>query len=237
MRSSRSATDPLDPGPAGFAHRGLHKAPAIIENTLAAFAAALELGAGIECDVRLTADDRLVVFHDSDAARLAGTSMRIGASTLEQVGVLRIGGHSVPTLEHLLDFVAGRGPILIEVKVDGPEFWRIGPALLKALKDYAGPVGVMSFDPRVGRWLKTNAPKVRRGLVVRDRLSQFRRWVAMKLADPQYLAVEIAALDQPWVAAARARMPVYSWTSRTREDGRRVREYADAAIWEADGQG
>ena len=42
-------------------------APAFPENSLIAFAAALELGAGIECDLRLTADDQIVVFHDADA--------------------------------------------------------------------------------------------------------------------------------------------------------------------------
>ena len=66
MRSSQSALDPrrrdpLDPGPQGFAHRGVHRAPAFPENSLTAFAAALEINAGIECDVRLTADDQLLV--------------------------------------------------------------------------------------------------------------------------------------------------------------------------------
>lgn len=242
MRSSRSeadpcAPDPLWPGPNGFAHRGLHKGPAIIENTLTAFAAALELGAGIECDVRLTADDRLVVFHDRDGSRLAGAPLVIGQSTLEQVQALSVGGRPIPTLEQMLELVGGRVPVLVEVKVDGPEFWRIGPALLRAIHGYRGAIGVMSFDPRVARWLKTNAPSVRRGLVIKDSLAAFRRWLAMTVADPQFLAVDIAALDRPWVAAARRRMPVYSWTSRTWADGRRVRQLADAPIWEADGRG
>ena len=69
MQSSRSAADPrgpeprgldpLGPGPRGFAHRGLHEATAFPENSLVAFAAALELGCGIECDLRLTADGEI----------------------------------------------------------------------------------------------------------------------------------------------------------------------------------
>jgi glycerophosphoryl diester phosphodiesterase len=242
MRSSRSGPeplgpDPLWPGPNGFAHRGLHKAPSIVENTLTAFAAALELGAGIECDVRLTADDRLVVFHDSDASRLTGSPRRIGPSTLKQLADLRVGGHPIATLDGTLAMIAGRVPLLVEVKVEGPEFWRIGPALRRVLAGYSGPVGVMSFDPRVARWLKSKAGDVRRGLVVRDSLSPVRRWLAMKLADPHFLAVDIAALDKSWVAAVRARIPVYSWTSRSSGDAQRVRRFADAAIWEDDGRG
>ena len=81
MRSSRSVADPLDPGPEGFAHRGLHFGSGFPENSLIAFAAALELGAGIECDLRLTADDQILVFHDADAMRMCASPMRIGRST------------------------------------------------------------------------------------------------------------------------------------------------------------
>ena len=63
---------------------------------------------------------------------------------------LRIGEHPVPTLESLLTLVAGRVPLLLEVKVDG-DIWRWMPALKRALGGYAGPFGVMSFDPRVPR--------------------------------------------------------------------------------------
>src|SRR5687768_12008481 len=99
MRSLPSATDPLDPGPAGFAHRGLHSGTGFPENSLIAFAAALELGAGIECDVRLTSDDQIVVFHDANAWRLCASPLRIGDSTLEELGRLRVGDAPIPTLE------------------------------------------------------------------------------------------------------------------------------------------
>ncbi len=241
MRSSRSSpdsrgADPLWPGRDGFAHRGLHRAPAVVENSLTSFAAALELGCGIECDVRLTADNRLVVFHDGDTARLTGTSRSVAQSTAADLGNLRIGNFSIPLLEQMLVLVAGRVPILVEVKVERGQFWGIGPAVLRAIHGYRGPIGIMSFDPRLARWLKTNAPSVRRGLVVRDSLTPFKRWLAMMLADPQFLAVDVAALPSPWVAAARQHLPVYSWTSRTPADAARVRHFADAAIWESHGR-
>ena len=236
MRSSRFATDPLAPGRNGFAHRGVHRAPAIEENTLTAFAAALELGAGIECDVRLTADDRLIVFHDADTARLCGTAHAVRSATLAELADCRVGGRPIPTLEETLAFVAGRVPLLVEVKVEGPEFWRIGPALRRAIGDYDGPLGVMSFDPRVARWLRTNRLGVRRGLVVKE-MPWWRRRLALWLADPDFLAVDLAIVEQAWVARWRARVPVYCWTPRTREEGQRVVRHADAPIWEGDGRG
>src|SRR5438552_436235 len=117
MRSSPSGPDPLDPGPAGFAHRGLHSGTAFPENSVIAFAAALEAGAGIECDLRLSSDNRIVVFHDADARRMCGSSLQIGTSTMAELGRLRVGEHPIPTLASLLQTVGGRVPLLLEVKV------------------------------------------------------------------------------------------------------------------------
>jgi glycerophosphoryl diester phosphodiesterase len=235
MQSSRSGPDPLDPGPAGFAHRGLHDGATFVENSFVAFTAALERGAGIECDLRLTADDQIVVFHDADALRLCGSHAVIARSTLADLARLTVGNRPIPTLGQLLRLVDGRVPLLLEAKVDA-RFWRFGPALVEALGDYRGAYGVMSFDPRLPRWLKTNAPHVRRGLVISDRLSRARRWWSMMLADPQFLAVDRAALGRAWVARARRRLPLYSWTIRTAAERAAATPHADALIWEDDGR-
>lgn len=234
MPSFRSP-DPLDPGPAGFAHRGLHHGTEFPENSLIAFAAALERGAGIECDLRLTADNEVIVFHDADARRLCASSMQIGTSMLAQLGRLRIGGHPIPTLQSLLAMVAGRVPLLLEVK-ENNDIWRWMPALKRALAGYAGPYGVMSFDARIPRLSKTNLPAIRRGLVIRGDLSGMRRRTALWLADPHFVAVDKAALGRPWVARLRERIPVYSWTIRSPADLETAEIHADAPIWEGDGR-
>ena len=109
MRSSRSVADPLDPGPAGFAHRGLHYGAQFPENSLIAFAAALELGCGIECDLRLTADNQVLVFHDADAWRMCASPLRIGRSTHAELGRLRLGEGPIPTLASLFTLVRTGG--------------------------------------------------------------------------------------------------------------------------------
>jgi glycerophosphoryl diester phosphodiesterase len=235
MGSSRSGPDPLDPGAAGFAHRGLHHGTQFPENSFTAFAAALELGSGIECDLRLTADDRILVFHDADARRLCGSPLVIGRSTLADLSRLRLGEQPIPTLESLLALVSARVPLLLEVKVDG-DLWRWVPALRRALEGYDGAYGVMSFDPRLIRLVKTNMPDVRRGLVVRDSLPALRRRLALALANPDFVAVERTALGKPWVARRRERMPVYSWTIATPEQRAQASVQADALIWEANGR-
>src|SRR5687768_8090103 len=63
-----------------FAHRGLH-GKALIENSLAAFDAAIAAGYGMECDVRASMDGVAFVFHDADLDRLTAEKGRLADRT------------------------------------------------------------------------------------------------------------------------------------------------------------
>ncbi|MFL6722071.1 MAG: glycerophosphodiester phosphodiesterase family protein [Sphingomonas sp.] len=202
---------------------------------MAAFEAALDLGAGIECDLRLTADDRLVVFHDEDARRLCASPLRIGRSKWKDLAGLRVGGHPIPTLETLLGLVGGRVPLLLELKCDRDRR-RWAPALSCALAGYRGRFGLMSFDPRLCRILRGEMPGVRRGLLLQDRLRTVERHLAMGIAQPHFIGAEVPALGKRWVEAARRSMPVYGWTVRTAAERAQAQVQADALIWEGDGR-
>lgn len=166
---------------------------------------------------------------------MCGSPVRIGRTSWRNLSRLRVGEHPIPTLESLLTLVDGRVPLLLEVKVER-DIWRWAPALKSALGRYRGAFGVMSFDPRVPRLIQSQMPQVRRGLVIKDSLPAVRRRLAMWLADPQFVAVDRAALGKGWVDQVRRRMPVYSWTIRTAEQRAQASVQADALIWEADGR-
>lgn len=231
------AADPLDPGPAGFAHRGLH-GPDVPENSLAAFRAALELGAGIECDVRLSGDGEVMVFHDHRLSRLCGADWMVEATPAAVLAGHRLldSEETIPWLSELLDLVGGRVPVLIEAKACAGNAARLAAALAGDLAAYAGPVGVMSFDPFVCRWFARERPYLRRGLVVKARWSALERWRRRIIASPHFLAVDRRLLGTRWAARMQARRPLYIWTIRTPEERRTASVHADALIWEGDGR-
>jgi glycerophosphoryl diester phosphodiesterase len=237
MRSSRSATDPLDPGPKGFAHRGLH-GPGIPENSLTAFRAALELGAGIECDVRLSGDGEVMIFHDHDLRRLCASALTVEATSARVLAGQRLfdSEQHIPRLRDLLDLVAGKAPILVELKCRGGNAANLARAVSAELADYAGPVGVMSFEPKATRWFAKHRPQLRRGLVISERASAFDRWRGINMSAPHFLAVDRVALVRPWPAKVREKHWLYSWTIRTPADRETAQVHADALIWEADGR-
>lgn len=102
-----------------YAHRGLHcAAEGVPENSLPAFRRAVEAGYGIELDLHLTTDGRLAVFHDDTLDRVCGVSGRVEEKSYEELRQLRLLGTEeyIPLFEEVLEIVAGRIPMIIEVK-------------------------------------------------------------------------------------------------------------------------
>ena len=221
----------------GFAHRGLH-GPGVPENSLAAFRAAIDIGAGIECDVRLSGDGEVMVFHDHDLRRMCASALAVEATRAGILAGQKLydTGEHTPRLCELLELVAGRVPLLIELKCRSGNAQRLAAAVAQELKEYAGPVGVMSFEPRAVKWFARRLPHRRRGLVISERASTIDRWSSMLSASPHFLAVDRGAIARPWVAKQRARRWVYSWTIRSPADRETAEIHADALIWEGDGR-
>jgi len=221
----------------GFAHRGLH-GPGIPENSLAAIRAALELGAGIECDVRLSGDGEVMIFHDHDLRRLCASALAVESTTADILATQRLfdSDEHIPTLRQLLNMVGGKVPILIELKCRGGNASRLAASVADRLADYAGPVGVMSFEAKAMRWFARHRPLLRCGLVISERASAFDRWRGMMTAKPHFVALDRAALGRPWVAKARSNHWLYSWTIRTADQRETAEIHADALIWEGNGR-
>lgn len=89
-------------GPIAFAHRG--GASAAPENTLLAFADAVQLGYRyVETDVQVTRDGRLVAFHDDNLLRSCGVDRRISEATWADVSTCLVDGREpIPLLEDVL---------------------------------------------------------------------------------------------------------------------------------------
>lgn len=226
-----------------YAHRGLH-GQGVPENSRAAAEAAIAAGMGIECDIQRSRDDHPMVFHDWELQRLTGvadeTERRI-AEELESLSLLGTDQHPM-RLAKFLDVVEGRVPLLIEIKSrPGYDVEWTCLYVSRLLADYAGNHAVMSFDPRVARWFRSNSPETACGLVMREddhghTQKAWQRRLALWLAKPDFLAYHIAAMPSRWVARLRAKgMPVLTWTVNSPETRERGLAHADALVAEGAG--
>jgi glycerophosphoryl diester phosphodiesterase len=240
MRSSRSRRAELERlGAVPFAHRGLHGG-GVVENSGRAIATAVAGGYGIEIDVQLSADGEAMVFHDYDLDRLTVEQGPLAARTAAQLQAvpLRVSDEAMPRLGEALEMIAGRVPLLIEVKSRDRLVAPLCRAVASALDGNQGPVGVMSFNPQVGAWFARHAPNVLRGLVVtehgkRGLRGRIERRLFLWRARPDFLACDVRDLPSRFAERARARcMPVYTWTVRSDPDRARGAAHADQIIFE-----
>ena len=148
-----------------YAHRGLFDnesdAP---ENSLAAFEKAAKAGYGMELDVQLTKDDKLVVFHDATLKRMCGVEGNVWEYTLDELKEFRLGNsdEKIPEFQEVLDLVNGRTPLIVEYKMDRPltKVCALGDELLSK---YQGTYCIESFHPFALMWYKKHRPEVMRG--------------------------------------------------------------------------
>ena len=153
-----------------YAHRGLfdNKSDAP-ENSLKAFAKAVEAGYGIELDVQLSKDKVPVVFHDASLKRMCGINDNVWNYTLEELQNMHLMGteQTIPTFAQVLETIGGKVPIIVEYKMDVPDtkVCELGDVLLQK---YCGTYCIESFHPFAVAWYKKNRPEVVRGQLSMD---------------------------------------------------------------------
>ena len=232
------------------AHRGLHDAAAgVIENTALAFQAAIVGGFGIETDLQISADGEAMVHHDFALGRLTLGSRLLAAMTaagLKEVP-FKDTTDRMMTLGELCDFVAGRTPLVIELKSRFDGDIRLVARVAQVLQSYAGPVAVMSFDPGLVQALRETASGLPRGIVA-ERYFKDTEWRALTPPQrrdlafllhgwrtrPHFVAYHVKDLPSagPWIARNILGLPLLTWTVHTLEDRRRAKRWADQMIFE-----
>ena len=232
------------------AHRGLHDAQkGLIENTPSAFAAAIAGGYGIECDLQVSADGEAMVHHDDVLGRLTDGDGRLDTLTAAELKRIpfKATGDRMITLTELCELVAGRTPLVIELKSRFRGDLGVVGHAAKVLAGYRGPVALMSFDPaqiaaareitpQLPRGLVAESPRLLRGVgqaldAARDAVAFF---VQALHARPQFIAYSVSDLPATLTTVTRKGLglPLLTWTVRTADQRRTAERYADQMIFE-----
>lgn len=227
-----------------IAHRGLHKhGTHYAENSAPAIEAAIQNGFAIEIDLQQTKDHQAIVFHDYKLDRLTNKQGWVKNYNSKDLQNIEITGSNstILSLQDLLDTVAGRTSLVIEIKADSStkhldEFCAyIG----SVLSSYTGPCAVMSFHPLAIRWFAKNKPNICRGMVLevtKKWWNIFPAWHRERycaMAHAQFVAHDIQSLPDRFTQNWRKKHgPLLTWTVRTEEDRAIAEHYADQIIFE-----
>jgi glycerophosphoryl diester phosphodiesterase len=232
------------------AHRGLHDiSRGIVENMPAAAQAAINGNFAIECDIQLSADGEAMVHHDNALGRLTEGSGALLTKTAAELTAVTFKNtpERMMTLGDLCALVAGRVPLVIEVKSHFDGDRKLVKRMAEVLASYKGPAVGMSFDPDQVVALRELIPHLVRGITAereytaeewpeasaeqRRGMTHLRHYFRTRPHFVAYWVNELPAAA-PWIANKLFGLPLLTWTVRTPEQRARAAQHADQMIFE-----
>ena len=167
-----------------YAHRGSSSTHP--ELTMAAYKAAIDDGAdGFECDVRLTKDNHLVLWHDTDMRRVAGNAVRIADSTFKEI---KSHYPQAMTLDELLTLARdNKKELAIETKHPVPSGSAVEKKVMQLLQQEkpVADIHVMSFSWLALENIRKIDPEQKTVALLHDRYSfAMRRFTSAQSIGP-----------------------------------------------------
>lgn len=225
------------------AHRGLHS-DVLAENSLKAIQKAVECGYGVEIDVHLLADGKLVVVHDSNLKRVTGKEVIVETLTSEQLKEYKLwDGQDIPLFEQVLNLIDGRSPLLIELKFENKFDSNQADAVLKVLESYPYPdkIALQSFHPSAVKYLKERTDKYAVGFLCSYKLGNRPKFVtyllkSLKLYNKihsDFISYDINFLPNKYVDKFRKKgEQLLCWTVNSKEKLEKAKPLVDNIIFE-----
>ena len=232
------------------AHRGLHDiSRGIVENMPGAVQAAIAGNFSIEVDIQLSADGEAMVHHDHALGRLTEATGQLVEKTAAELKAVTFKdtAERMMSLSDLCSLVAGRVPLVIEVKSHFDGDRKLVTRMSEVLASYSGPVVGMSFDPDQVLALREKIPALPRGVIAqhnyddddwkkltpeqRDSMLHLRHAFRTR---PHFVAYRVDDLPAPapWIARNIFGLPLLTWTVRTPAQRAQAARYADQMIFE-----
>lgn len=196
--------------PERISHRGAHQTHP--ENSLAAFARAIELGAdGIELDVHATRDGIVVVHHDPVVhTRLPRLPWRKAIAELTRAELEQFplaDGTRIPSLSETLDLVGRRATVYVEIKAPNIE-----ALVTRSIRESKATCAVHSFDHRVVKIVKAIFPAIRTGVLETSR--HIDPAASLVAASAEDLWQEVDSIDEEIVERVHSvKGRVIAWTA------------------------
>lgn len=223
-----------------IAHRGLHKNKMIPENSMLAFKAAIEKNYAIEFDINITKDNQIVVFHDDDLNRLCNKKENIEDVSYDFLKDLNLyeSNEKIPLLKELLDEVAGKIPLIIEIKKH-KNIGLLENILLEMLKEYKGEYFICSFEKDILLWLKKNKPKEIRGLIFESLPIKFKKYEKIAFlykyfkSKADFISLEDKLIDSSiYDFCKKKELDILVWTIKDKKSFQNIDKKVSAVIFE-----
>ncbi|MBQ3419032.1 MAG: hypothetical protein IJH31_02735 [Erysipelotrichaceae bacterium] len=227
-------------------HRGFYDNDKVPENSLVAFKKAVENNYGIELDVQLTLDDKLVVFHDVSLKRMTGIDKKLCECTYEELLNYQLlnTNEKIPLFSEVLKILNKNTPLIIEVKPEG-RCIEATKETIKIIRNYDGLYNMESFNPKVVYYLKKNEPDIIRGQLAYNYFSDSKISFILKLSltnllfnfltKPDYIAYEHHASSNLSfrICSKLYKAECVAWTIKSQDELNNAKNYYQQFIFDS----
>jgi glycerophosphoryl diester phosphodiesterase len=214
-----------------IAHRGLHSnANNIYENTKESFLAAVNENYAIECDVVLSKDHEVVVFHDENLKRLCNLDKNVSSLTMNELRNLKIyeSSSNIISLDEMLHIVSAHVPIIIEIKGKFNPF--IEERIQEIIRSYKGPIALKTFNLKSVEWLIKFLPYVYKGLVIDSNTNNFESILDLNI---DFVSCDIEFIESNLIDRVKKKgLPIITWTVDNEDKKKKANLIADNIIFE-----
>jgi glycerophosphoryl diester phosphodiesterase len=238
-----------------IAHRGLHDAAkGVIENSVSAARAAIRAGYAIECDVQLSKDGEVVVFHDDTLERLTAAEGRVETKSAAELASLSLRGadDTIPLFADFLAAIAGKTPLVVEIKSNFDGDPTLARRVAEIAARYEGPLVIESFDPDPIAFLREEGEAlgishVPLGMVAMARYeadewpglpparrAELTHFLHFSRTRPDFLSWNVDDLPHaiPLLLREGLNLPVTVWTVRSQGQAQFAAQFADQIVFE-----
>ena len=224
-----------------YAHRGLFDNKKIVENTISAFKRALKEKLNIELDIRVTLDNKIIVFHDENIKRLTGIDSFVKDMTYDELSKTNLlnTNDKIALLDDVLNLINGEVALLIEIK-DTLSNGTL-KELNKLLLDYNGKVLLQSFNPIIVRKMAfTSLKRYKMGILLTNKYKGF-KWQLYSAFIYKYLIKQkyISFISSPKELVDEVKelsnKELFIWTIETKEEFIEYKKYSNNLICEEKG--
>ncbi len=227
-----------------YAHRGLH-GNGVPENSLQAFELAINNGYGIELDVQLSKDGKVMVFHDYTLTRMTGVDKKLKDLNVDELTKLSLANtdQKIPTFKEVLELVKGQIPLLIELKGEDLND-ELCPKVAEVLTEYKGAYCIESFNPLLIRNIKKYLPDVYCGQLYTNLCREKKKFTPFNitlslmvfnfLAKPDFIAYNKDDRKSFPVKLTTKlyKAPKFVWTTRGDKEKNTAKNLGEYAIFE-----
>ena len=224
-----------------YAHRGVFDNKKIVENTISAFKKALLDNFNIELDIRVTKDNKIIVFHDENIKRLTNIDRLVRNMTYDELKNIKLlnTNDRIPLLEEVLTLVKGNVTLLIEIKDNFSS--NTLRDLDKLLLDYNGKVLLQSFNPIIIRKMaSTSLKRYHMGILLANNYKGFKRALYEVFIYKYFIKQKsISFISSPKELVFKVKevtnKELFIWTIKTIEEFIKYKKYSNNLICEEKG--